>query len=682
MGDQKKNRQIDSTVNHDVSDRVRRKVKKVFTSFRTSNKGDNEPFDSMQDRELPSQSTTSDNVITAEQSEKSEALSSSSRSLPTKRDVQGTFPKEQLKEANKFSRKNPINTQNLSILDIQGEHFVLEKASRKTLGIDEKGNKLPGYLGSGIEATVKLGYQSGTNIPVAVKIYNLSEDPEEQEDQIKRIQYSENIERKLGQIITSAVRKKTDLHGQPTGAAKYYKVMKLAPGKEFAAYLEDRYDSLESSTVTQSINSVTRDKQKEILNLVLNLLDTTKKMHHKGIIHGDINPHNIYWDEKNQKFTFIDFGRGCDISTFQNEVPKVPAHVFDNKKEDHYTAPELRISRQEEDLSENWERKITTAADVYSLGWMFKNYFMIDPDYFLDSVELQEIKRFVKHSMLAENKDDRPSIEESIDFIKKKLELFDKNSQTQASTTNNSDASINNDISATVDVRQKTPSPDTLLATVIAPRERMQKLSTEPSNLVKPSKSPQGVLDPFVDLFASTQRDVIVEDEVKKGVIVDTTIRAPLPPKQASILDLKKLPTRNNTSPQVPKNLNRDKKRIFPTVREIIKDSTPYNGAEKRPLEFLKVNKVEPKRDSIKAPEDHSDDNIAEQSAIIMSKDKETKELGRATIQDYGSNLYPAATVVALRDFHDGGANKQTKAQGDDGISDQKAQRHEGKRRR
>jgi serine/threonine protein kinase len=356
--------------------------------------------------------------ISAEQSDKQSAITTSPILRTTMRRL------EQIYAINrKLSRKKGSSA--LSVLQIGDRSFALERASRKTGGLDTEGNHLPGFLGQGQEGVVKLGRDIHSKLPVAVKIYDLPDDQEEREEIIADIKQTEGIERKLEQIVISGVVGKTDQDGNLIGKAKYYKVMNVALGKEFAKFL-DKFDEQFESCCFSGNEVKIHEIQKEMLQLMLILLQETKEMHDKGIVHGDINSHNIYWDNKSRKFTFIDFGRGCDINT-----PMVFAHVFQSgENPDHYAAPEIRVT---EAYVSQEKLLITTAADVYSLGWMFDNHFMRDVDYFYNSQQipaLQRIKKFVQEGMLATSKEDRPTIEKCIGVIQAQLTLFENpNSQ-------------------------------------------------------------------------------------------------------------------------------------------------------------------------------------------------------------------------------------------------------------
>lgn len=97
---------------------------------------------------------------------------------------------------------------------------------------------------------------------------------------------------------------------------------------------------------------------KNFLTTAIRLVENIKMIHDQHIIHKDINPTNILWDEKNQKSKLIDFGISSVLFIENLETPNI-------KKIEgtlNYISPEQ---------TGRMNRSIDSRTDLYSLGVTF-----------------------------------------------------------------------------------------------------------------------------------------------------------------------------------------------------------------------------------------------------------------------------------------------------------------------
>jgi serine/threonine protein kinase len=93
--------------------------------------------------------------------------------------------------------------------------------------------------------------------------------------------------------------------------------------------------------------------------------------HARGIIHGDLHPANILFDDYQKQVFLIDFGEAIDTKT-----TKIPSGVKFGVK--GFQAPELLKKKQ--------GHYISTAIDIYSLGMTFAYWIMgVDSEIWKDS---------------------------------------------------------------------------------------------------------------------------------------------------------------------------------------------------------------------------------------------------------------------------------------------------------
>lgn len=148
-------------------------------------------------------------------------------------------------------------------------------------------------------------------------------------EQKSRIHKSIAFLRKVGRLHHESVEK------IGTGDAEtYYIFQPLLAGKDFTNLMLD-----------QGKEWTTHNK----LKLALGIACKLKELHAKGMVHNDLHPSNILYDEKTGEINLLDF----DLSEENGKSASRP-----RDKQGMFVAPELKIANA----------KVTYAADIYSLG--------------------------------------------------------------------------------------------------------------------------------------------------------------------------------------------------------------------------------------------------------------------------------------------------------------------------
>ena len=151
-------------------------------------------------------------------------------------------------------------------------------------------------------------------------------------------------------------------------------------------------------------------EEKEITNILIQICEGVKVIHNSKIIHKDLTPDNILYNENKIKIT--DFGISINLLT-NNEYKN------DNFGKFKYMAPEA--------LNEN---NFGFYSDIYSLGCIAYELFTLD-QYYVDvmnnRIQLKNSDIFRKEwqilidKLLHNDYKERPSIEDVINYIKKNI---------------------------------------------------------------------------------------------------------------------------------------------------------------------------------------------------------------------------------------------------------------------
>lgn len=276
----------------------------------------------------------------------------------------------------KYSRK----VSGLPCSIIKGEDGKLYAISRSTanhLGIK-------GLLGKGSYGRVKLAQCLDNNIIIAAKVQN----PPYQELQ-QDIAYEEEVLAVVQEYLGKAKRSYPSQH--TTLKTKYYTFSKFIQGKSLRNYLLE--------------NQLDRNKK---LDIILKVLESTKELHAKGVIHGDLSFNNILYDSNNDKVTIIDFGYAQKLNQplSQQGLVKWRLKIY---KANAYLPPEM-VTTYNPRTNTEVAGQIGYKSDVFSLGKWIEWFSANDP----------EIKRLAAN-MTKSDIQGRANIDDCITQVKKLL---------------------------------------------------------------------------------------------------------------------------------------------------------------------------------------------------------------------------------------------------------------------
>ena len=107
-------------------------------------------------------------------------------------------------------------------------------------------------------------------------------------------------------------------------------------------------------TLEQIIKTQGQLSEKQIRELLLNLLPALQELHQKALLHRDIKPENIVYSQDSGKFIFINLGLPQMVAEYlQKDVPSIGEYLLGDPS---YSAPD------------QVQGKASCTSDLYSLG--------------------------------------------------------------------------------------------------------------------------------------------------------------------------------------------------------------------------------------------------------------------------------------------------------------------------
>lgn len=277
-----------------------------------------------------------------------------------------------------------------SIMKIKNNYYALYRAYRKSSPSKEKDSygKEKLYFGEGEAAIVKGGQNIVTGENVAIKI---SKKLNSTEFNIE-VQAQKQVNRYKGSIIRE-------------DKNKGYLAMPIILGINLDNLITNNYLA-DKSEVT-------------LLTILNNILQATEAMHTSNVLHLDLGPQNIKLDpDNNNQITIMDFGQSKTLDPKKKSAESFTKEISINKQ--HYCPIELREDARKlniDTITNNrryFKQQVTPKADIYSLGFLFKNYFQ---ELFSQNPEVYKLFNQLTSSMLSENPVLRPEIKECMEQI-------------------------------------------------------------------------------------------------------------------------------------------------------------------------------------------------------------------------------------------------------------------------
>ncbi|MBS0351273.1 MAG: protein kinase family protein [Proteobacteria bacterium] len=148
-----------------------------------------------------------------------------------------------------------------------------------------------------------------------------------------------------------------------------------------------------------------------LLDMSYSLADKLSLIHAQGVIHSDLNPKNVLWDDKTRAVNIVDFNRAKLLKA--GEI-----YCFSNlRSAKDWMAPECSTVTKEELKQYGGGYKYSKASDIYSMG------LILAAKYGLNSAEASYLrldKKLIKEfiaKMTQPDEKSRPNIEQCKEFF-------------------------------------------------------------------------------------------------------------------------------------------------------------------------------------------------------------------------------------------------------------------------
>lgn len=203
--------------------------------------------------------------------------------------------------------------------------------------------------------------------------------------------------------------------------------------KKLGYFIGDWHDDEEKNTYYvvkkyifgQPLDKIKLSDLNKQIDIALKTTDALIGLHKKSLLHCDIKPENIIYDEKTDTVTFIDFGISLDIK----DISKKEAQTTEWDGTQSFVAPE--VAKNNKDGLFIYNEK----TEVYSLGIALTEWFQVKNYLFPPanqsglfntppSKDLQPIIKLLRE-MIAENPDNRPTLL----HVRKQLQKLQPNVQ-------------------------------------------------------------------------------------------------------------------------------------------------------------------------------------------------------------------------------------------------------------
>ncbi|HSW71721.1 MAG TPA: protein kinase family protein, partial [Gammaproteobacteria bacterium] len=246
-----------------------------------------------------------------------------------------------------------------------------------------KGLKQGKHLGAGGYGKVKLVQNLRSGEWKALKVQ------EAYDEQVEMVKDEHTILKLIGESRGQIVKRPSKQAQTP----KYNFVMNYAKGSDLYAFLQDH----------------PQPSALRLLDIAIQSAETIQDIHKKGFLHCDIKPPNLLYDALNNQVTAVDYG----IALMKDANGVASRNVSIGTRT--YMAPELP-----EPFRPDAKATYSTATEVFALGKTLQEICGLSDELQVESPlkEDQELKKMLE-KMTAENPNERPSLPEVIERLKK-----------------------------------------------------------------------------------------------------------------------------------------------------------------------------------------------------------------------------------------------------------------------